>query len=49
MLEPYEEKVSCTVLKGLEAGNGLRLLDRENLTAVYGINCVMGRVVGLKK
>jgi hypothetical protein len=27
MLEPYEAKVSCTVLKGLEAGNGLRLLD----------------------
>jgi len=27
MLEPYEVKVSSTVLKGLEAGNGLRLLD----------------------
>jgi len=27
MLEPYAVKVACTVLKGLEAGNGLRLLD----------------------
>ena len=27
-LEPYEAKVSRTVLKGLETGNGLRLLNR---------------------
>jgi hypothetical protein len=26
MLEPYAVKVASTVLKGLEAGNGLRLL-----------------------
>jgi len=26
-LEPYEAKVSRTVLKGLETGNGLRLLN----------------------
>jgi hypothetical protein len=26
MLEPYEEKLSRTVLRGLETGNGLRLL-----------------------
>ncbi len=31
MLEPYEAKVSCTVLKGLGAGNGLRLLDRTEI------------------
>jgi len=28
-LEPYEAKVSRTVLKGLETGNGLRLLNIE--------------------
>ncbi len=27
MLEPYEGKLSRTVLRGLETGNGLRLLD----------------------
>ena len=26
MLEPYEGKLSRTVLRGLETGNGLRLL-----------------------
>ena len=29
-LEPYEAKVSRTVLKGLETGNGLRLLNNES-------------------
>ena len=28
MLEPYEAKVSCTVLRGREASNGLLLPDR---------------------
>ena len=28
-LEPYEAKVSRTVLKGLETGNGLRLLNTQ--------------------
>ena len=29
MLEPYEAKVSCTVLRGREASNGLLLPDRR--------------------
>ena len=29
-LEPYEAKVSRTVLKGLETGNGLRLLNNAS-------------------
>jgi hypothetical protein len=30
MLEPYEGKLSRTVLRGLETGNGLRLLGRAS-------------------
>jgi hypothetical protein len=29
MLEPYEGKLSRTVLRGLETGNGLRLLGDD--------------------
>ncbi len=29
MLEPDGMKVACPVLRGLEAGNGLRLLDKK--------------------
>jgi hypothetical protein len=46
--ERYAVKVACTVLKGLEAGNGLRLLNRYILaggefdaaTAEFSINLV---------
>ena len=31
MLEPYEGKLSRTVLRGLETGNGLRLLGDDEM------------------
>jgi len=41
-LEPYEAKVSSTVLKGLETGNGLRLLNNNHVSAFI---CVHLRLI----
>jgi hypothetical protein len=35
MLEPYEGKLSRTVLRGLETGNGLRLLGSAIVDDLY--------------
>ncbi len=40
-LEPYEAKVSRTVLKGLETGNGLRLLNSVKIRQIHQIRVLL--------
>jgi hypothetical protein len=45
-LEPYEAKVSRTVLKGLETGNGLRLLNNALSEQIIGAAFEVSNVLG---
>jgi hypothetical protein len=45
-LEPYEAKVSCTVLKGLETGNGLRLLNNAYSEKIIWVAFEVSNVLG---
>ncbi|WP_239063809.1 DUF4134 domain-containing protein [Bacteroides sp. 51] len=45
MLEPYEGKLSCTVLRGESPSNGADLLDTK---LIYAIGAVVGLIGGVK-
>ena len=45
LLEPCEEKLSCTVLRGESPSNGADLLDTK---LVYAIGAVVGLIGGIK-
>lgn len=45
LLEPYEGKLSCTVLRGESPSNGADLLDTK---LIYTIGAVVGLIGGIK-
>ena len=45
LLEPYEGKLSCTVLRGESSSNGVDLLDTK---LIYAIGAVVGLIGGVK-
>ena len=45
LLEPYEGKLSCTVLRGESPSNGADLLDTK---LIYAIGAVVGLIGGVK-
>ncbi|HHV86285.1 MAG TPA: DUF4134 domain-containing protein [Petrimonas sp.] len=45
LLEPYEGKLSCTVLRGESSSNGADLLDTK---LIYAIGAVVGLIGGIK-
>lgn len=45
LLEPYEGKLSSTVLRGESPGNGADLLDTK---LIYAIGAVVGLIGGVK-
>ena len=45
LLEPYDAKVSCTVLRGESSSNGADLLDTK---LIYAIGAVVGLIGGVK-
>jgi hypothetical protein len=45
LLEPYEGKLSCTVLRGESSSNGVDLLDTK---LIYAIGAVVGLIGGIK-
>ena len=45
LLEPYEGKLSCTVLRGESSSNGADLLDTK---LIYAIGAVVGLIGGVK-
>ncbi|GGK19088.1 hypothetical protein GCM10007084_47950 [Parabacteroides faecis] len=45
LLEPYEGKLSCTVLRGESPSNGADLLDTK---LIYAIGAVVGLIGGIK-
>lgn len=45
LLEPYDAKVSCTVLRGESPSNGADLLDTK---LVYAVGAIVGLIGGIK-